>query len=287
VISSDLIIKLFILSALTQSSNCFPNPHMQSESIPASAAVQTSKTLIFQSLMEHPQSGWNVSEGGDWSGVEAGPLSIKRSREKVRNGNYSAKFILNKSDPESGKSKRTELTDWNGRMTDPISERWYGLSMFLPTSYITDPCEEIVFQWHGVNALDLNGNSMKHPPIAMLTRNGCWELMVRGTKINLGAYEKNAWTDWVLHIKFSYLSDGQMQIWKNGKLVLTRTNQPNSYNDLVGNYFKIGIYKYGWKDGYPTTTTSRSIFYDEIRIGNENSSYAEVVPRSSTDSTRL
>jgi hypothetical protein len=256
------------------------------EGIMGTLTPTSTSALIFESLLEKSQTGFNSSEGGDWNGVEAAnENSITRSTEQAKKGSYSAKFNLNKTDSYVSGSLRAELTDWNGRMTDPKSERWYGISMFLPTSYIADACEEIVFQWHGVNSIDLDGKSMNNPPIAMLTRNGIWELMIMGTKINLGSYTTNAWTDWVLHIKFSPDgSNGIVEVWKNGKLVLTRTGK-NTHNDSVGNYFKMGIYKYGWKDGYPTNTTSRTAYYDEVRTGNANSSYAEVAPRSNTTTT--
>lgn len=234
--------------------------------------------IIFESLFEKDQDGFNASEGGDWNGVEAATKnSILRSSERSRSGRYSAKFTLNKSDADQGGSKRAELTDWSGRMPSPKAERWYGLSMFLPGSYAKDPCEEIVFQWHGVNSVDLDGESMSNPALAMLTRNGKWVLNAWDGPIDLGAYDQNVWTDWVLHIKFSPDPDGLIEIWKNGEKVLTLKGK-NTYRDKVGNYFKMGIYKYGWKDGYVSTTSSRTIYYDEVRVGNEKASFSDVAP---------
>lgn len=240
----------------------------------------THNHVIFQSLFENPQTGWNSWEGGDWNGVEAANAnSITRSTEQFRGGKHSAKFVLNKSDRGIANNKqRAELTDWDGRMLNVRSERWYGLSIFLPDSYIPDPCEEQLFQWHGDNSVDLDGVNMAISPLAMYSINGRWEFGIRfAGKFDLGIYDKNLWTDWVLHIKFSPDSDGLVEIWKNGKKVLTKKGK-NTYNDVVGNYFKIGIYKYGWDDGYFSTTTTRTLYYDEVRIGDENSSYSDVAP---------
>ena len=250
---------------------------MEIQTVPATG-------IIFESLFERTQSGFNASQGGDWNGVEAANAnSIVRSTEQAKAGSYSAKFTLNKSDEDQGGSKRAELTDWSGRMEDPKSERWYGLSMFLPSSFIADPCEEMVFQWHGVNSVDLDGESMSNPALAMITRNGRWVFNDWDGPVDLGLYTKDAWTDWVLHIKFSPDQDGLIEIWKNGAKVFTRTGK-NTYRDKVGNYFKMGIYKYGWKDGYTTNTSTRILYFDEVRVGDETSSYAAVAPRTSTSS---
>jgi hypothetical protein len=204
--------------------------------------------------------------------------SLTRSSDQARTGTYSAKFILNKTDAIVGGSKRTEaVLEW---VTPPKYERWYGMSMFLPNSYIADPAEEQLFQWHSQASVDLDGVSSLNSPMAMYTRNGRWEFGMKfGGKIDLGAYEKNAWTDWVVHVKWSHESDGLVEIWKNGKLVVQK-NGRNNYHDLKGHFFKIGIYKYGWLQGYESNTTSRTIYYDDVKIGNENASYAAVAPQS-------
>jgi len=71
-----------------------------------------------------------------------------------------------------------------------------------------------------------------------------------------------------------------VSVWQNGKLVQT-INGPNTYNDKVGNYFKLGIYKWVWmpeKDKGISTTTEREIFYDDVRIGDESATYNDVAP---------
>ena len=249
------------------------------------SSIKTAQTgnqcLIFQSLFDKSQTGFDLSEGGDWGIVEAANSnSISRSANKYRGGTHSVKFILNKYDANVGGSKRAELTDWNGRMLNVRSERWYGLSIFLPDSYIADPCEEQLFQWHATNSVAMDGESMLNSPMAMYTKNGRWQFgMKHGGSLDLGVYERNVWTDWVLHIKFSPDSNGLVEIWKNG-IQMTSKRGKNTYNDKVGNYFKIGIYKYGWAEGYYSNTNTRTLYYDEVRIGDENSSYSAVAPRS-------
>lgn len=240
-----------------------------------------SKNIIFESFFDKPQQGFNSWEGGSWNGIEAAhPYSITISKEQVRVGIQSAKFILNKTDKDRAGSKRAELTDYNGRMLNPKSERWYGLSIFLPKSFIVDPCEEILFQWHAINdGNDKDNILMSNPPLAMMTQNGKWIWSQKfGGKVDLGVYKTGVWTDWVLRIKFSPDDlGGIIEIWKNGHKVFFKTGK-NTYNDIEGNYFKMGIYKFGWKERYKSTTNTRILYFDQIRIGNANSSYNEVNP---------
>jgi hypothetical protein len=42
-------------------------------------------------------------------------------------------------------------------------------------------------------------------------------------------------------------------------------------------YFKFGVYKWEWG----TLASQRVIYYDELRVGNANSSYDEVKPGGS------
>ncbi|HEY1023908.1 MAG TPA: malectin domain-containing carbohydrate-binding protein [Sphingobacteriaceae bacterium] len=202
--------------------------------------------------------------------------SITRSAEQAKTGSYSAKFVLNKTDAIVGGSKRSEmLLDW---VEQPKFERWYGMSIFVPSSYVNDPAEEQLFQWHAMGTKDLDGVSMVNSPMAMYTKNGRWEFFMKyGGTFDLGPYEKGKWTDWVVHVKFSHESDGIFELWKDGKLVVKTTGR-NNYRDLKGNYFKIGVYKYAWTDGYASTTTTRTLYYDDVKIGDGTSSYADVAP---------
>lgn len=240
------------------------------------ATTTTGGTTLFESTFE------TATDLSKWYLESPTPSSITRVTSPAKYGSYAAKVVLNKTDPDIWDSKRAEMT-YNAEKYGPAkSERWYGMSLFLPTSFIADPCEEILFQWRGVSKVSLDGYSMSNPPLSMLTRNGRWLLNIKHTDkfttIDLGPYVTNEWTDWVMHINWSYESDGLLQIWKNGSLVLDRKG-PNTFKDKVGNYFKMGIYKYGWKEGYTSNTTQRTVYYDEVKVGNETSSYSHVAPR--------
>ena len=106
-----------------------------------------------------------------------------------------------------------------------------------------------------------------------------------GSKIwELGAYETGKWVDWVFHMKWSYESDGVLEVWKDGELVVTKQG-PNCYNDKLGPYFKMGLYK-GWQnwqesDWRHDVVDERMLFHDELRIAHGENGYDLVSPDGS------
>lgn len=232
-------------------------------------------------------------EEGDFSKWKK-ELCCKHSAEIVssptRAGEHAVKFTLKKDDPIVASSKRAEL-----RLgTVPAnSEQWFGFSVFFPSNYQKDPSAEIVYQWHEKPDKHL-GETWRTPPLYLKTQKGNLYLQRRWdsnqvTKnnepegketIELGPYKTGVWTDFVFHIKWSHKSDGLLEVWKDDKRVVRKTG-PNTYNDERGPYFKIGIYKFDWKkNSFKSNTTQRVIYFDEVRVGDANSSYKDVDPQT-------
>jgi hypothetical protein len=199
----------------------------------------------------------------------------------TRNGQYAARFQLNRGDPDVSSSKRAELSKVG--LEPATVERWYGFSIFLPSSWARDPSAEIVTQWH-------HAGSTGSPPLSLNTRDGRWEISQHweGHSNNIalpGMYETERWTDWVFHIKWSAGSDGLVQIWKDGQPVSGFENRTgkNKYNDGQGVYMKFGIYKWDWKSNpNRSITNERVLFYDELRIADERASHQIVAPGGSS-----
>ncbi|NID12290.1 polysaccharide lyase [Fibrivirga algicola] len=226
-----------------------------------------------------------------WGAETCCAHSVQRSDSIRRAGTYSGRFELQKTDPIIANGSRSEVRykpDSSLRV-----ERWYGFSVFLPTDYKPDPDPEIIAQWHEVPDVQL-GETWRSPPIALFSENGLWRLHVIWAKepvntnqtrsgdkfIELGAVEPGVWTDWVFHIRFSWLDDGLIEVYQQGRLLASFPG-PNAYNDKSGTYFKAGLYKWGWmpkNDRGGSTTTKRVVYFDEIRIGNERATYRDVAP---------
>jgi hypothetical protein len=237
------------------------------------------KNLILESLFDGTSSITTLLSAvlSRWGNTQhCCDYSVNPSTEYSRSGNQSMRFELRKTDGDIAGSKRTEITQ-NTESSNNV-ERWYGVSYYFPAGYKADPnCPEIIFQWH-------HNSGTGSPPLAL------WSY---GDKISFNQYNISSkndvltklvditpgqWMDFVFHIKFSPSSDGLVEIWANGNKVYSKTGI-NNYSGSVGNdYLKTGIYKWGWKNGYSSTTTERVIYIDDVRIGNENATYADVAP---------
>uniref|UniRef100_B8HQ90 Polysaccharide lyase n=1 Tax=Cyanothece sp. (strain PCC 7425 / ATCC 29141) TaxID=395961 RepID=B8HQ90_CYAP4 len=194
----------------------------------------------------------------------------------VREGRFSARMILRRSDGDVQGSKRSELAHY------PVaanSEYTYRFSLFLPSDYSYDRSFEILMQMQSFPDSNL-GEAWRSPPMMLRTAYGKWFLESRwdskqvtvnnrpeGNQTwDLGSYAKGRWTDWVIHVKWSHRSDGLLEVWRDGQLVARRVG-PNTYNDARGPYFKAGIYKPDWKYNPSFSSTSqRTIYVDAVRI---------------------
>ena len=232
-------------------------------------------------------------ETGDLSGWHVSGNSPTITSAPTRAGKYAMKTTLNRY-----KDKVAYRTEVSGPGSKVGEEYWYGFSIFLPKDYVADNIWEIVAQWHGVPDFDI-GENWRNPVMALSTNGGKWSLVNRwdakantfesgkkvygGTrKYDFGPYQTGVWTDWVVHVKWSYRSDGILEVWKDGKQVVNQKG-PNAFNDAKGPYFKMGLYK-GWRDpNRPSDAVSKRILYhDEFRMAGADATYEDVAPGGKT-----
>jgi hypothetical protein len=96
----------------------------------------------------------------------------------------------------------------------------------------------------------------------------------------MGAFEKDVWRAYVMHVKHSSGSDGLIEVWRDGVKILNRSGA-NAYKiegDIEMPNMKLGIYKSNWNGSGTTMTNVRVLYFDDIKLGNENATYAEMVP---------
>ncbi|MFI2744573.1 polysaccharide lyase [Zhouia sp. PK063] len=185
------------------------------------------------------------------------------------------KFSLNSSDPIVAGSKRSEIVIRHE--PKPFIERTYYFKIFVPSQKNNDIIPEIIAQWHGTPDKML-GEAWRSPPIALLISNNQFVLNIfySSKKVNtnseskfrqllLGSVTKNKWISWKIHIKFSYSAEGIIEIWRDTTKIMDY-NGPNYYNDIQGPYFKIGIYKWQWKNYKGKNNLKSEIFFDDIEI---------------------
>ncbi len=235
--------------------------------------------LLFESDFESGDvKGWRIS--GNAPTVTDHP---------TRTGRHAMKTSLDRENDTV--AYRTEVS---GPRADVGKEYWYGFSILLPDDYVPDRIWEIAAQWHGVPDFDI-GDNWRNPVMALSTTNGHWDWVSRwdakrntfesgkreygGTKnYDLGPYQTGVWTDWVVHVKWSYRPDGVLQVWKNGEKVIDQDG-PNTFNDKDGPFFKMGLYK-GWSDPKrPSDKVSKRVLYhDEFRMAGAQAGYDDVAP---------
>lgn len=231
------------------------------------AGVLTELTWDAPGQQTVPPSGWTAQV--------ARPNSAQVVTTPTRAGGHSVRIQLNRTDPDVQSSKRAELV--KGAAEPATGERWYGFSIYLPTSSWKqhDVSAEVLTQWH-------HAGNTGSPPLALVTRNGSWEVDQVWENYNvgtpIGAYQVGHWTDWVFHVKWSPGTGGLVEAWKDGTKVFTHSGK-NKYDDGAGVYMKFGIYKWDWKSNpAKSTTNERILFADELRIADQTGSYTAVAP---------
>jgi hypothetical protein len=229
--------------------------------------------------------------------------------KKARMGRYALRSTLNFFNGDGASPLLRERTEVRSKAPNAVvgNEYWYGFSIYLPgpedgaDSYVPDKYWEIVTQWYAPP--DDSRESGRNPPLTLKTSEngvgGRWFVGGKSSALainskgeydnvfsqDLGPYETGKWTDWVFRIKWSYKSDGLLEVWKDGKKVYSRLNAPIGFNDKVGPFFKMGIYKGAWEllpeDGSQLDKVKhRVIYHDEFRMADERGSYDLVAPDS-------
>lgn len=200
----------------------------------------------------------------------------------------SLRVELRRDDPDSYGSKRSELTLRITELEAPLLYNTYNIGVMLPSGgsedYQTDPSSpEIIIQWH--NWPD-PGEAWTNPPLSLHTENGryilrrVWDdapmstsesMRAKGfnAQHDLGSYagDKGRFVNWRFNIKWGWLAshNPRIEVYKDGVNVLN-VDGPNTTNDQKGNYFKVGVYKWDWKDNSRSILSSRVVYYDNIVV---------------------
>ncbi len=235
-------------------------------------------------------------------GNPPGPSRAVENNVPARAGQYYLRSTVGtdmqaawRSEVTSPSNARLAEKNWNGK------EFWIGFSVYFPSSEYAFrnsgggvPWDrDMIYQWHAnldsLTAQEFCGDcypliiaTMPEPGLGRKqSGNLIWRIETNYGDYNLsGVVEHDKWYDWVIHVKWTYDDNGIMEIWKDGVLVHSYYGK-NMPHDTLGPYWKIGDYKAWWRDDiHPEDADEprRSVYHDEYRIGDANSSYAEVAP---------
>jgi hypothetical protein len=265
---------------------------------PPTSGCDTDKSkLTFYGNFEgtSPWSGWMTGEALRYADQ---PWSLTSITSPRRECSQAARFELRKSDVLIGGNHRVELTlnatgTGNGGVPVPSgvtpighkgSEVWWGWSVYVPSDFVfeTGYAPETIMQ------VTVAGRS---PAFEIQIDKGSFKSYTRtgygsqgSSTINMAVTStsgitRGAWTDFVVHAKWSSSSDGFLQVWKNGAMIVNRTG-PNVYSDWgSAPYPKWGIYKWSWT-GSNSIVSKRVLYIDAVRVTDgAHGSYATVAPR--------
>jgi hypothetical protein len=179
-------------------------------------------------------------------------------------------------------------------------EHWFAFAIYLPTDYEPDfAAADLIWELHGRKDGKL-GEEARNAPLSIRIQDTRWKITYKkdtrvvndknyeeeGNKF-IGNYTKGKWTTFVIHTLWDYQPRGYVEIWKDGELVFTKTNGIG-FNDVIGPYIKIGLYKSKWGNASwsgPTDVSSRLVYIDDFRVGDANTTYAEIAPNCNNSPT--
>jgi len=271
-------------------------------------------------VVESPDPAIALSSAVDFVGdFETGDLTgffwnqnkpeIVTAPHPVRIGDYSMRSYLHRYD--SKYSYRT-MVQVGSQDTNPEGlrdsytmvigeEYWVGFSIYVPEDFAPDGdgCGELWFQFQ---AAPDPGELWRSPVLAINvpqdkyrikrmwdTREFSPDMSFEGSELLFNGSvlpDRGKWVDWVFHTKWSWQSDGLIEIWKDG-IKIASGEGPNCSNDDEGPRISFGVYKWPWKEGSPAAAhclpsiVERLIYIDEFRIAGAGGSYQEVAPGQS------
>ncbi|MDN3671166.1 polysaccharide lyase [Echinicola jeungdonensis] len=204
--------------------------------------------------------------------------SFGRSQDHVLEGDYSGRFELREDDEMASNGTRSEVLF----PEQDHNERWYSYSLYLPTEgYEFDSNYDIISQWH-------QGSGSGSPTTTFRIEDGRFQLESGDHQDNreyydIAAVERDTWNEFVFHIVHSSGDDGLVEIWMNGEKVLTLYGG-NMDKDFDLPRWKVGIYKDDWNYDETTDTDLRILYFDNVRMGDENATFEEMTSIGATNS---
>jgi hypothetical protein len=249
------------------------------------ASVYSCKKGLIEPSIENNMADSNLiyEETADLSSFSTYPklhvatsYGATASTTQFFNGTKSVRFELRDSDPEVQSGTRAEFS-----YPDATNmHRWYSYALYVPSAQFQyDSDDDVITQFH-------QGGGAT-PALCLRVRKDHLWIRVLGTWYDLGSFLKDAWHSYVLHAKHSSGSDGLLELWIDGQKVFTKSGA-NAYP--VGSTYhmpnmKLGVYKSNWNGSGTTDTKIRVLYFDDIKIGNENATYNDMVPTGSGSTT--
>ena len=223
-----------------------------------------------------------------WRVIGNNGVSIISAPSPICSGEFAAEFLLKANEPKA----RTELVGGFGNL-EFGSEYWVGFAIYLSNDWKVDTSRasaDTVWNIHGVPDKIL-GESYRNAPFSLRVKGDSWFFRNawcatkvckenKSTALTIGKWKSGRWTEFVLHFKLSYKTDGFIELWKDGESVV-KLKGPNTYNDAKAPYMKFGIYKSAWRHSTGAKASgfsSRRLYFDNVVLGDKYETYKSVSP---------
>lgn len=225
-------------------------------------------------------------DGGldEWAWLGARQLCCDHSAvivdDPVRSGNHALLVTLDRGDPLVRGSKRAEF---RLKSVEYDKVYRYSFSTFLPEDWVVDDAPVTLAQWHNVKDMAYGEGGMS-PPLRLIIQGDEISVAVRWDEHPIsrgwlrrgesdqekvlwtGMLEPGRWNDWSFDVRWSFGDDGLVRVYKDGDLLVDYQG-PNTYNDFIAPYFKMGIYVPVWKrDDKRFAVTRRTAVFDAVEV---------------------
>jgi hypothetical protein len=216
------------------------------------------------------------------SGIERTLTKARLVESPVRSGRRALELTLARTGADGKPDHRTDF--WIRGMSKHFQMGqvyWYGFSVRFPGDWEPDTQAELFVQWIG--------GAGGAPPLAIYVRGDAYHITKRWGAGDDAAKvlwtgpvtpDRDKWVDWVFQVRWSNGPDGFVRVWKDGQAVADDAG-PNMSPAELAPYFKFGIYKWPWKGSEkdaPSKVTRRTLYFDEIRIGDASADRKAVSP---------
>lgn len=194
-------------------------------------------------------------ENGSLSGWQtfrlAGEDAARVVTSPVRGGKYAAAITLHPRG-RYGDAFKSELSD---AYHAPFGEEiWYRLSHYLAPDFSLPASNYCVLaQWHSVSPAEARLGAK--PPVALRYANGRMKItvsfsrepfrdpkQVTTTTLYEAPFPNGAWHDFVYRVVFAGDDSGRLDVWHNGRRVVSYAGPVGYPGDPLGPYFKTGMY---------------------------------------------
>lgn len=192
-----------------------------------------------------------------------------------RSSSASIRVEIRPGDPQwqddlgRGPKRRAEFS-WNRWKFQGEKDGWAGAAFYLPGDPMADNKGTAIFQLHN------------YPEKGVLWNLFTWGGRLRSANDTLGDLLDiditpflDKWTRMVVHFKPSTAGDGFIKMWLNDELVINEIGRTKP-SGSGGPYFKHGLYFWGYEKFDPGKHALA--YFDNLRIGDETSSYESVNP---------